>query len=235
MSRSLRRRTLVLAAGSVLLLILAWGAREYALRTAKPALPEFHGQFGQDRWIVCTVFPGVSNGYFVDIGSGDGVRSSNSKALEDLGWTGVAIDPFPTNWEGRTCRLFKEVVYGRKGEVVEFRVADTLGGIDKHIDAWRESVRSRPVVKLTTTTIGDILERAGAPSFLHYVSLDTEGSEYEILSAFPFAKYRVGAFTIEHNLEDPKRTKIRDLLAAHGYRCANPQEVEDWYLPVASK
>lgn len=231
---SARRRVLAVGAAFAAILILAVGVRAYLLSPGPPVLPEFHGQFGQDRWIVCTVFPGVTDGYFVDIGCGDGVRSSNTKALEDIGWTGVGIDPFPTNWEGRTGRLFKEVVYSKKGEVVEFRRAGTLGGIDAHIEAWRDSVEKQPVVKLTTTTIGDVLERAGAPGFIHYVSIDTEGSEYEILRVFPFSKYTVGAFTIEHNFEEPKRTRIRALLAAHGYRIAEEREIEDWFLPDPS-
>jgi hypothetical protein len=46
---------------------------------------QFHGQFGQDEWITGVVFPGVKHGYFVDIGSADGVIFSNTNALEDLG------------------------------------------------------------------------------------------------------------------------------------------------------
>ena len=38
----------------------------------------------------------------------------------------------------------------------------------------------------------------GAPSFIHYVSIDTEGSELEILSVFPFDLHVVGAFSVEH-------------------------------------
>jgi hypothetical protein len=49
---------------------------------------EFHSQMDQDRWIVNGVFRGVTNGYFVDVGSGDGIRDSNTKVLEDLGWRG---------------------------------------------------------------------------------------------------------------------------------------------------
>src|SRR6266446_1666915 len=42
---------------------------------------EFHSEANQDRWIVYEVFPGVANGYFVDIGSADGVQASNTKTL----------------------------------------------------------------------------------------------------------------------------------------------------------
>jgi len=248
----MRRRTkiwtIAIAGGCLLVVLLAWGTLEYAFdywnepfsAARSPSFaPEpkqytrvrrFYAQFGQDKWIIDGVFPGVRDGYFVDIGAGDGIKGSNTKALEDLGWTGVAIDPFPTNWGSRKCTLFKEVVSSKKGEVVEFRMARGAGGIDKYIGRWRDKVETSPLVKLTTTTIGDILNRADAPSFIHYVSLDIEGAEYEALKGFPFSKYKVGAFTIEHNLEEPKRQQIRELLEKNGYRFVRQKVFDDWYV-----
>ena len=248
MTSRVKKWALLIAGGCALVVLFAWVAVKHApehwreplsVSRSPSAPPEprqhpgsqrFHGQFGQDKWIIRRVFPGVTDGYFVDVGAGDGIDGSNTKALEDLGWTGVAIDPFPTNWEGRKCTLFREVVSSRKGEVVEFRVAGGAGGIDEHIGRWRDQVETSPLVKLTTTTIGDILERADAPSFIHYVSLDIEGAEYEALKGFPFSKYKVGAFTIEHNFEEPKRRQIRELLGMNGYRFVRQQAVDDWYL-----
>jgi len=191
---------------------------------------KFHSQFGQDKWIIGVVFPGVKDGYFVDVGSADGVVFSNSKALEDLGWNGVAIDPFPTNWSTRRCLLFREVVSSRKGDSVEFRVSGEVGGIEEFLGRYGTVNEKDPKVRLTTTTIADVLERARAPRYIHYVSLDVEGAEYEVLQAFPFSTREVGAFTIEHNQEEPKRSRIRSLLESHGYRFVRQQVVEDWYL-----
>jgi hypothetical protein len=50
----------------------------------------YHGQFGQDMWIAETALPAVSAGFFLDVGSADGIDGSNTKALEDRGWTGIA-------------------------------------------------------------------------------------------------------------------------------------------------
>lgn len=248
MSRRGKTRTLGIAGGCLVVLLLAWGTLEYAFayrnephpaaRSPSIALElkeylgwqDFYSQFGQDKWIIGKVFPGVADGYFVDIGAGDGTRLSNSKALEELGWTGVAIDPFPTNWKGRKCMLFREVVSSKEGEVLEFRKAGGLGGIDEYIHQYRDILGRARVIKLKTTTIGDILDRAGAPSFIHYVSLDIEGAEYEALKGFPFSKYKVGAFTIEHNFEEPRRRQIRELLEKNGYRFVKQQVVDDWYL-----
>jgi hypothetical protein len=49
------------------------------------------------------MFPGIANGFFLDVGSGDGYLISNTQALEARGWKGICVDPFPTNMGGRTC------------------------------------------------------------------------------------------------------------------------------------
>ena len=193
---------------------------------------EFHSQMDQDRWIVNGIFPGVRNGYFVDVGSGDGLRDSNTKVLEDLGWSGVCIDPFPTRMNNRTCTMFKEVVDSVAGRKVRFRTSGFMGGIDDYLGAFKdhEWVKKGGLVDFTTTTLEDILARAKAPDFIHYMSLDIEGGELEALKGFPFAKYRVGAFTIEHNSEEPKRSQIKALLESKGYRRVRTVEQDDYYV-----
>jgi FkbM family methyltransferase len=194
----------------------------------------YHSQIGQDQWVLQGVFPGVRDGYFVDIGSADGMYLSNTKSLEDRGWTGVCIDPFPTNVESRTCDVIPEVVYSSSGQVLSFRQAGVLGGIQDHLNRYAsdKSVQNAALIEFTTTTMNEVLESAQAPTFLHYVSLDVEGAEYEVLQGFDLGKYQVGAFTIEHNFEEPKRTQIRELLERHGYRIALSIQFDDWYLPV---
>lgn len=198
-------------------------------------LEKFYSQLGQDKWVLGKVFPGVSDGFFVDVGAWDAEVDSNTKVLEARGWKGICIEPFPSNWKNRTCQLFQEVVYSRKGEIVRFRQADVLGGIDEHIGHHKGEVASFPVVELTSTTLGDVLERAKAPKFIHYMSIDTEGSELEILKALPFSDYTVGAFSIEHNSEEPKRQQIRTSLEGHGYRLARVQLVDDWYVLATAR
>ncbi len=193
---------------------------------------EYRGQLGQDKWILESVFPGVTRGYFLDVGSGDGVDISNSKALEDKGWTGICVDPFPKNMKTRTCQIFKEVVYSKAGKKIEFRTAGDYGGIDKHIIRYRQSLRviTAGTVSLMTVTLGSILKRAKAPKFIHYMNLDIEGAELEAMKAFPFSRYKVGAITVEHNFVEPKRSKLKKLLQDNGYRLAKSLKWDDWYV-----
>ena len=196
----------------------------------------YHSEWGQDRWITQRVFPGVRDGYFVDIGSGHGIKDSNTNVLEDLGWSGVCVDPFPTNMENRTCKVFSEVAYSSPGRTVSFTRAGHLGGISDHLNLWAsdERLAKAKTVELTTTTVDEILERAQAPRYLYYVSLDVEGAEYEVLQGFDLARYRVGALTVEHNFEEPKRNRIREHLEQHGYELVMSMKYDDWYLPAST-
>jgi hypothetical protein len=200
-------------------------------REAVGSAPAFLSEIGQDKWVAVKMFPGVTNGFFLDVGSGHGTIGSNTKVLEELGWTGICVDPFPTSMGGRTCRMEKEVVSSAAGQVVTFSAHSGLGGIAETLGKWKaEAVRS-PAVELTTTTLGYILERANAPSFIHFMSLDIEGAELEALKGVRFEKYRFGAFAIEHNDEEPKRSDLVRFLESKGYARVHSYKQDDFYAP----
>ena len=198
-------------------------------------LVSFPSQIGQDKWVLETVFPDVTNGFFVDVGSGDGVIRSNTYSLEQKGWTGICIDPFPTNMQGRTCRMFKEVVYGQPGKRVLFHTAGEIGGVADNLDTWKRRAETSPAVEFTTVTLGDILERANAPAFIHFMSLDIEGAELEALRGLPFDKYSFGAFAIEHNYEGRKRNDIEIFLERQGYSRVHTWFQDDLFVPSPSQ
>ena len=89
-------------------------------------------------------------------------------------------------------------------------------------------------MQFTTVTLGDILERAKAPHYIHFMSLDIEGAELLALRGLPFDRYQFGAFAIEHNFESPKRSDIQRLLESHGYRRAHSFLQDDFYLPASA-
>ena len=65
-----------------------------------------------------------------------------------------------------------------------------------------------------------------------YISIDTEGNEYEILKNFNFDRYKVRIFTIEHNFNKNKRYKIKKLLKNNGYKNVLRfiSHMDDWYV-----
>lgn len=139
----------------------------------------------------------------------------------------------------RSCQIFKEVVFSKAGERVKFWAAEEWGGIiedsfgiskDK-MDKYEDELKA-PTVEFTTVTLADILERAKAPRFIHYVSMDIEGGELHALKGFPFDKYKIGALTVEHNFKEPKRSEIKALMESHGYKRVHTLDRDDCYVPA---
>jgi FkbM family methyltransferase len=195
----------------------------------------FPSEIGQDKWVIARMFPGVTDGYFLDVGSGHGTIGSNTKALEERGWTGICVDPFPVHMEGRTCRMVTEVVSSEPGKTVDFHTHAGLGGIADTLGKWKAEASKSPVVRLTTVTLGEILAREQAPLFIHFLSLDIEGAELDALRGLPLDRYRFGAMAIEHNEEEPKRTDLLTFLAGHGYRRVHSYHQDDFYAPADAK
>jgi len=194
--------------------------------------PPYPSEIGQDKWVAEAMFPDVHDGVFLDVGSGHGQLGSNTRALEDRGWTGICVDPFPTAMEGRTCQMIKEVVSDEAGKKVLFHTHDGLGGIANTLGKWKDEASKAPTVEMTTVTLGVVLERTKAPAFIHFLSLDIEGAELDALRGIPFDKYRFGAMAIEHNEEEPKRTDIIKFLEARGYRRVHTYKQDDFFAPA---
>jgi FkbM family methyltransferase len=183
-------------------------------------------------WVLNAVHPGLKDGFFVDVGSADGEVISNTRRLEDEGWKGICIDPFPRNMQRRSCKTFAEAVDSESGRTVKFQnPGDFGGGIVSYAGWWVSDSDKSKAVELKTTTIGDILQRANAPDYIHYLNIDIEGAEYEALRVFPFDRYRIGAITVEHNNMEERRIQLRELLESHGYRLEWAIRDQDWYVP----
>lgn len=195
--------------------------------------PSYPSEIGQDKWVIAKMFPGVTIGHFLDVGSGHGTIGSNTKALEELGWTGICVDPFPTHMEGRSCQMIKAVVSSVSGQTVKFHTHAGLGGIADTLGRWKEEASKSPAVELTTVTLAEILGRAKAPRFIHFLSLDIEGAELDALRGIGLDNYRFGAMAIEHNEEEPKRTDIINYLRTFGYERVHTYRQDDFFAPVS--
>lgn len=184
-------------------------------------------QLGQDIWVLeKTNFK--KGGFFVEFGATDGVLLSNTYLLEkEFEWKGICAEPNPKFFvklkKNRNCKVSNACIAGKSNEEVEFIFADEYGGMDKYAsadshadkrDAFRNAAGS---TKLVTISLDSFLEKNQAPKTIDYISIDTEGSELEILETFPFHKWNVKIFSIEHNFT-VSRGLIFKLLSNNGYK-----------------
>lgn len=185
-------------------------------------------------------------GYFVDIGAADGITASNTFALEKwFKWQGICVDPNPVFSQSlHNCRdvaVSTLCVYNESGKVVPFKFLDNpnafygwnfKSGITKHVGIISPEIQYQfREINVFTITLTDLLILYHAPQDIDYISIDAEGSEWEILRNFDFSKYNVKCFTIEH-ANAPFRDFVFDLMTSNGYRRADNEqpENEDWYV-----
>ena len=74
-------------------------------------------------------------------------------------------------------------------------------------------------------------QKYNAPKNIDYLSIDTEGTEFEILSNFDFSKHSFHVITCEHNYT-PICQRIFKLLSNNGYvrQYEELSKWDDWYV-----
>lgn len=198
------------------------------------------GQLFQDLWALYEL-DGKRDGYFVEFGATNGITMSNSHVLEHhYGWQGICAEPNPDFHERlareRNCRVSHKCVYSVTGEQMAFLCTEK--GMYSRLEAINPedhnegAMRQNPTeIMVETVTLNDLLDEHGAPDVIDYMSVDTEGSELDILNAFDFERRRVQLFTIEHNFTE-LRGQIHDLMTSKGYVRRFPEytRFDDWYV-----
>ena len=71
-------------------------------------------------------------------------------------------------------------------------------------------------IEVETISLNQVIEEEFNNKSPSYISVDTEGSEFEILNSFNFLKYHPVVFTIEHNFTDLQQ-KIDQLMLDNNY------------------
>ena len=74
-----------------------------------------------------------------------------------------------------------------------------------------------------------LLKQYNAPKVIDYLSIDTEGTELDILQEIPLDIYCIKHIHVEHNYEEPRRSNIRKYLLSNGYDFIINKEVDDYY------
>lgn len=184
-------------------------------------------------------------GFFLEIGCWDGVHISQTYALEKKGWKGICVDPIPKNFEGRKCELVKRAVSSVANTTTFILVTtDRRHGGDvsyfsglKDCIAQNETIRNiiydyceYEEIELETMPVSSLL--AMCPKRIDFLSIDTEGSEVDILSAIDFNAYDIGCIMVEHNQVDKNKLLIMSILSSNGYYLAAQTDIDYLFKKV---
>ncbi len=240
------RITGLVAAIVTVLVVLAVGAfAQMANRNAehewfKEAYgPDQYSQFGEE-WLVRDFFHDQRDGVFVDIGSYEYKRASNTYYLEHvLGWSGIAVDAQQefagdyAKYRPRT-KFFSFFVSDHSEGTELFFVPDRVrlvaSSSKEFSDRYDTTGKER---KVSTITLNDLLEHASV-SRIDFMTMDIELAEPKALAGFDIGKYRPRLVCVEAHPE--VRQTILDYFTERRYRVvgrylrANPENL--WFAPA---
>jgi len=177
-------------------------------------------------------FAAMPNGFFVEVGANEPQRGSQSWQFERAGWTGVLVEPQPDLAERLRRTRRAHVVAAACSSPANAGAAVTLHLHGPHSSLKRElaitGVVVRDTVEVPARTLDDILEQAGAPTPIDFVSIDVEGHEVDVLSGFDLARWRPRLVLIEDHVTNLATHRF---LTRAGYRLIRRTGLNGWYVP----
>lgn len=179
-----------------------------------------HPATRQDEWVLSK---SRGPGNYCEIGAFDGVTHSNTLALEEQGWTGLLIEPNPEQFAECVANRPRSdhrciAVHPDGGKQAMYVGGQYSGLLDTMSEPWiqEHQFRKNPIIAVDALPLDAII---GDCHLIDYLSIDTEGGEYEILHDWFACKRRPAIFrliTVEFRYDGRLADKLVALLS-HQY------------------
>ncbi|MBT8350705.1 MAG: FkbM family methyltransferase [Deltaproteobacteria bacterium] len=193
-----------------------------------------------EKKLILQFFRNRRNGVFIEVGANEPVSpASQTWYLEDQhGWTGVLVEPIlelaqAADKSRPRSRIF-QVACGRpdqKGTATFYIPSTQETEISTHaclkkgtdgrlFEMYREQ-------QVEVKPLNEIIDEAGLQN-IDLLSIDTEGTELDVLKGLDLKKHRPGLIL----LEDKHVFLNKHLyLKRHGYKAAKRMGMNTWYIP----
>jgi len=168
----------------------------------------------------------VKKGFYIDVGAGDPVIDSVTKAFYDRGWRGVNIEPVRFFYEKLLADRPEDInlmvaVGNRNGLVRFFEVVNTGLSTTNETLAKKYMQEGYEVKELLVPCmrLADICRDYDIQE-VHFLKIDVEGAEKEVLEGFEFSRVRPWIVIVEATEPNTVKEAFRDweeLLLDQGY------------------
>lgn len=200
-----------------------------------------YAQNGEDV-VLWRALRSVGNGRYVEVGANDPTVDSISRPFYDRGWSGLVVEPVPELAAAFRSARPRDVVVEAAitsddvDEVVLHRVENT--GLSTLVDEIGEEHRRSgfPVsdVRVAARSLDDVLaEHLSADDDIHFLVVDTEGTEAKVLRSVDMSRWRPWVLVIEATAPRSSRPTHAewepDVLAA-GYQFCLFDGLSRWYV-----
>jgi FkbM family methyltransferase len=160
----------------------------------------------------------VRDGFYVDVGAADPVKDSVTKLFYDRGWRGIDIDPAPDLAERlrieRNRDVVVQVAVGNEEGSLSFVQVPGTGlstGSQEAAKAIASSRTDGVTIEVKLTKLDSILStHLGVGTEIHFLKIDVEGLEREVLLGLDFSIWRPWIVVVEATR--PNTTERTDYL-----------------------
>jgi FkbM family methyltransferase len=146
----------------------------------------------------------VENGRYVDVGAGHPEEMSVTKLFYNLGWSGVNIEPnsayFTVLEEQRPRDLNLRVLVSDKSETLGYFSASSreLSTANQNLyNHYKASGVPGVTESMQTQRLDQILKQANLKEEIHFLKIDVEGMELNVLRSMDFAQFQPWIVVIE--------------------------------------
>lgn len=183
----------------------------------------------------------VAGGFFLDVGACNPVADSNTYALYERGWRGIAVEPLgelaPAWAETRPGDVFVHAAAGAQPGERELHVFPDAAQISTlhagYAGRWRSAGYGAVARRVPVVTLDRVLHEHGKDRPLHLVSIDVEGAEAEALGGLDLARHRPWLMVIEAcepGTPEPSHMNWEPAVLGAGYEMVYFDGVNRFYL-----
>ena len=188
-----------------------------------------HSQLGQDL-IALAANSRTRRGFYVEIGGGDPIRSSNTYLLQTkYEWDGILVEPNPDlvasigNFRsGKNAPIVIQKAIAQKSGKEFLLKAGLLSTLDRflegdsHAKQRRVNLHRNGLIEVDAISPEEFVQRYLQVQEVDFLSVDTEGAEMEIMSNWPFDLCKPLVICIEHSSRSWK-SELDELITSQGY------------------
>jgi FkbM family methyltransferase len=186
------------------------------------------------------VFGTIENGFYVDIGAADPHVDSVTRLFYEHGWSGINVEPSPcfeALSEARTRDVnLRIAIGGSDGSVPFFLTYPYLGMSTVDLSAHAnvpEAIERVEEIAVPQRRLDSILREHAADRTIHFLKVDVEGAEPQVLASSDWASFRPIVVIIEAVQSCstlPTHENWESLLLDAGYRFAAFDGINRFYV-----
>lgn len=146
----------------------------------------------------------VKEGFYIDVGANDPVVDSVTKWFYEQNWTGINIEPSRDYYERLSKDRARDInlclgAGNKKGKLTFYNFKDTGLSTTDETFAKRHSSAGLKVEKeeIEVETLCEICDEYANNKEIHFLKIDVEGAEKQVIDGMNFAKYRPWIVVVE--------------------------------------